>query len=117
MMNRQTSRPQNYQLSIVCPALSLKAARREIRAVAQGHGLRVSHWSESPVANEPGLSEPWRVATEFRGPSENCASFLQAVLQRLSVLNLARVTLDCVPLEPVVPSGRRTLGRQTVAVI
>jgi len=34
---RHNIRPQRYQLSVICPTQAVKAARREIRAAAQGH--------------------------------------------------------------------------------
>ncbi|OBU88008.1 hypothetical protein [Chromobacterium subtsugae] len=98
---------QLYQLSIICPSMSLGAARREIRTLAQKHGLRIQQWQEQP---QPAAREsrhtltPWLICADFRCGSEACMHFLQGIAQRLATMPLTRVKLDCLSLPP---SGMR----------
>ncbi|WP_434634254.1 hypothetical protein [Chromobacterium sp. CV08] len=94
---------QIYQLSILCPSMSLGMARREIRALAQKHGLRIQQWLEQPQAAEPDTCHtlaPWLICADFRCNTETCMHFLQGVAQRLATLPLIRVKLDCLSLPP-----------------
>ncbi|MBM2884393.1 hypothetical protein [Chromobacterium amazonense] len=100
MQNLFTSprQQQIYQLSILCPSMSLGVARREIRSQAQKHGLRIQQWLEQPQPARQGASHtlaPWLISADFRCGSETCMHFLQSVAQRLATLPLTRVKLDC----------------------
>ncbi|QEL55842.1 hypothetical protein [Chromobacterium paludis] len=87
-----------YQLSILCPSMSLGLARREIRSLAQKHGLRIQQWQEQAQAAEPGASHsliPWLISADFRCGAETGMNFLQGIAQRLATLPLTRIRLDC----------------------
>lgn len=97
---RHNIRPQRYQLSVICPPQAVKAVRREIRAAAQGHALKVSSWNETLLASEcPGSGAPasWMLATEFRSRGDASMHFLETVMQRLGNMPLTRVRLDILP--------------------
>jgi len=96
----------NYQLSIICPALSLKLTRREIRTVLMDCGLKASQWDEELLCADPadfGAPAPWMVTVEFKSQSENCMHFLQLIVTRLTPLPLVRVRLDCLPPPTALP--------------
>ncbi|AUH50389.1 hypothetical protein CXB49_05970 [Chromobacterium sp. ATCC 53434] len=83
--------------------MSLGMARREIRTLAQKHGLRILQWLEQPQEAEAGTSHtlaPWLICADFRCNTETCMHFLQGVAQRLATLPLIRVKLDCLSLPP-----------------
>ncbi|NHR04259.1 hypothetical protein HA052_03525 [Chromobacterium haemolyticum] len=113
---RHNIRPQRYQLSVICPTQAVKAARREIRAAAQGHGLKVSSWNETLLVGEcqaSGAPANWMLATEFRSRGDASMHFLEAIMQRLGNLPLARVRLDILPgqVRPEWSAGVRPLAQ------
>ncbi|UTH74316.1 hypothetical protein [Chromobacterium sp. IIBBL 290-4] len=89
---------QIYQLSIICPSMSLGHARREIRGLIQKNGLRIQQWLEQPQAvatgSSPALS-PWLISADFRCSSETCMHLLQGIAVRLGSMPLTRIKLDC----------------------
>ncbi|MBX9297388.1 hypothetical protein [Chromobacterium piscinae] len=94
---------QRYQLSIACPAMSLGAARRELRGQALKHGLRILQWREQPQAPARGAilaAAPWLISADFRSDSTSCMHFLQGIAQRLTTLPLTQVKLECLSLPP-----------------
>ncbi|AXE28522.1 hypothetical protein DK842_00415 [Chromobacterium phragmitis] len=94
---------QRYQLSIACPAMSLGAARRELRGQALKHGLRILQWQEQPQAPARGASiggAPWLISADFRSDSAACMHLLQGIVQRLTSLPLTQVKLECLSLPP-----------------
>ncbi|POZ60511.1 hypothetical protein [Chromobacterium alticapitis] len=96
-----------YQLSIICPSMSLGIARHEIRSQAQKHGLRIQQWREQPQPIAKDTSHtlaPWLISADFRCGSETCMHFLQGIAQRLATLPLTRVKVDC--LSTPAPAAR-----------
>lgn len=90
-----------YRLSIICPALALNPARREIRTVLMDCGLKARQWHEEAMPAGP--SAAWMVRVEFKSQSENCMHFLQQVAARLKPLPRVRLRLDCLPPPAALP--------------